>query len=325
MKVKTAIVTVFSLAVFSILAIVAECPALAAEYPERPVECVVPWSVGGGGTLFCRALFPAAEKFLGQPIPIVNIPGAGGSVGWIEYMKRAADGYSFMYFVTDNIIGANLKIYKYAVEDMDFVMRGMVDHSWIAVRKDSPFKTFPELVDAAKKNPDKMKFGGIGMASNEALANAKLASMGVKMKYVSYDGGGELHAALLRGEVDLLWEEQSDITYALDSGQMRLLASATEKRLPKYNMPTLRELGYPILGPFFRGFAMKKGVNPTYRKKLADALVKATGVEEWKKFLQSKGLSAEEGVMNTEDFTKFVQDSDLYYKGVIKDTGYMGK
>jgi tripartite-type tricarboxylate transporter receptor subunit TctC len=300
--------------------------AAAGKYPERPVECIVPWGVGGGSTIFARAMTQQAEKFLGQPIPIINIPGASGGVGLIEFMKKPADGYSITTVNTDTVIGSALGTYKHTIDELDFIIRAAISTTVIYVRKESPFTKFEELADFAKKNPDKLKFGGEGISSNEVLANVGLASAGVKTKYINYEGGTELMASVMRGETDLGGSELSQVLSLVDSGRLRILASASDKRWPGFpNLPTLKELGYDIDLPMLRGVAIKKGADPAIRKILEDVFTKAADSEPWKNFMTSKRLDPKAGYMNSRDFDKFIGANYVALKDLIKKTGYLAK
>lgn len=325
MKRKSIQMVYVLIAVFILLPITASFVA-AKDFPSRPVEWIIRWSVGGGSSVFARAFAPQVEKFLGQPVVIVNVPGASGAVGMVEYMKRANDGYSILGVESDLVINSALGTYQYTVDDLDYIARAQMDSSWILVRDKSPFKSFQDVVKAAKKKPGKILFGGIGMGSNDALAVAKLASVGVKLKFVSYEGGGELHAAILRGEIDLAWEEVSESLHLVQGGQMRSLAAANDVRIKGFpDVSTLQELGYDIAFPFFRGVAIKKGVDPAIRKTLEDAFAKAVETEGWKKFQMEKKLDQRLGYLNSTDFKEFIKRYYKSMKEVVEKTGYKGR
>lgn len=324
MKKRALCIAVLSLVV--LLMSTMDSIAAAGKYPERPVECIVPWGVGGGSTLFARAMIQPAEKFLGQPIPIINIPGASGGLGLIEFMKRPADGYSITTVNTDTVIGSALGTYKHTIDELDFIIRAAISTTVIYVRKESPFTKFEELADFARKNPDKLKFGGEGISSNEALAHVGLANAGVKTKYINYEGGTELMASVMRGETDLGCSELSQVLSFVDSGRMRLLVSASEKRWPGFpNLSTFKELGYDIELPMLRGVAIKKGADPAIKKTLEEAFTKAADSDAWKNFMASKRLDPKAGYMNAQDFEKFIRANYVALKDLIKKTGYLAK
>jgi tripartite-type tricarboxylate transporter receptor subunit TctC len=298
--------------------------AASGKYPERPVDCIVPWGVGASSA-FAQALNKPTEKFLGQPLPVINIPGASGCAGLIELMRRPADGYSIITVNTDTVIGSAMGTCQVTVDKLSFIVRGAISHTWICVRKDSPFTKFEEVVQYAKENPGKLKFAGSGMASNEILAVAALAKAGVKMKYVSYDGV-EQWLAVLRGEVDMGCSEISQSLHFVESGQLRPLAFAAEKRVRGFpDVPTLKELGFDIVLPMLRGVATKKGVAPSILKILEDAFTKGAETDDWKKFMISKKLDPDEGFMNSQDFEKFIKDDHEFIKKLGKDAILMAK
>lgn len=321
MQKKARLITMMGVVVLLMATVVSI--SLAGQYPERPVECIVPWGAGGGSTLFARAFNQPAERFLGQPLPIINIPGASGGLGLIEFMKRPADGYAITTVNTDTVIGSALGTYKHTVEELNFIVRAAVSDTWIYVRKESPFKKFEDVVEYAKKNPGSLKFGGEGYASNEVLAFSSLGTYGIKMKYVNYEGGSEMHAAVLRGEIDMASGEISQTVSFVDSGQMRPLVSASAKRLAGFpDLPTLKELGYDIVLPMLRGIAIKKGTDPAIRKTLENAFIKAADSEEWKKFMASKRLDPKVGFMNSQDFETFIKNNYIAVKQIIEKSGY---
>ena len=324
MKSKVRILVVVSLAMF--LMPFMGSFVVAATYPERPVEFIIPWSPSGAQTLAARVYSPQAEKVLGQPIPIINIPGAGGSVGLVEFMKKPSDGYSITTIITDNVLSSLLGLYKHSIHEMDPIVRLQVENLLVLVRNDSPFKTFTEVVDFAKKNPNKLKFGSSGLGGIEAFGVVKLQKVGVPTKLIGYDGSAPLSAALLKGEVDLIVDSASGTAAMVSSGQMRILALFTDKRLPSYgNIPTVKELGYDVVLRFFRGVGIKKGVDPSRRKILENAFTKAAQSEEWKKYMIDKKLDPVQSFMNAQDFGQFIKEDYEIIEKMVKETGYMGK
>jgi tripartite-type tricarboxylate transporter receptor subunit TctC len=324
MKGKMFFGVIFSLAIF--LTPFVESSAIAQKYPERPVEFIIPWSPSGAQTLAARVYAPQAEKVLGQPIPIINIPGAGGSVGLVEFMKRPADGYSIITVITDNVLSGILGIYKHSVRELDPIVCLQIENLLVLVRKDSPFKTFGEFVEQAKKNPGKIRFGSSGLGGIEAFGVVKLQKLGVPTKLIGYDGSSPLAAALLKGEVDIIIDSASATTPMISSGQMRSLALCTAERVPAFgDMPTLKELGYDVVLRFFRGIGIKKGVDPSYRKILENAFTQAAHSEEWKKYMVDRKLDPAQGFMNSQDFEKFLNEELENIEKMVKETGYMGK
>ncbi len=300
-----------------------DCLASAQKYPEQPIEWVIRWSVGGGSSRFARAFSKHLRHELNTPIAIVNIPGASGAVGMIEYMKKAADGYSILAVENDFVIASALGTYKYKVEDLDYIGRVQMDSAWVLTRPDSPFKGFNDVVAAAKEKPGELKLGGIGLTSSEAITVAKLSKMGIDIKYVSYDGGGELHAALFRGDVDIIWEEVSDVLHYVQNNQMKPLVAVVDRKIKGFpDLPTMQELGFDIAFPFFRGIAVKKGVDPAIREKLTEAVKRAVASAEWESYMQEQKMDAAESLMGGQEFDAFMNNYYGTLKQIIKETGF---
>ena len=244
----------------------------------------------------------------------------------IEYMKRAPDGYSILGIETDYVISTALGIYKSKIEDLDYIGRVQMDSAWILTMPNSPFKGFDDVVAEAKKKPGKLLLGGIGLTSSEAITVAKLEKQGIKIKYISYDGGGELHAALFRGDVDIIWEEVSDVLHYVENNQMKPLVACVGKRINGFpDLPTMKELGFDIDFPFFRGIAIKKGVDPAIREKLCQAVLKATEIKEWQDYMVEKKMNASQSHLSGQEFGEFVRSYYNDLKKIIDETGFSVK
>lgn len=322
MKKKSMLFSFFMFLMMSIF-IAGDCLASAKKFPEQPIEWVIRWSVGGGSSRFARAFSKHLKKELGTPVAIVNIPGASGAIGMIEYMKKPSDGYSILGVENDFVISSALGVYKDKVEDLDYIGRVQMDSSWILTRPDSPFKGFDDVVTAAKNKPGKILLGGIGLTSSEAITIAKLAKMGINIKFISYDGGSELHAALFRGDVDVIWEEVSDVLHYVKNDQMKPLVAAVDHRIKGFpDLPTMKELGFDISFPFFRGIAVKKGVDPAIREKLSQAVGNAVESAEWEEYMQEQKMVAKQSHMGAQEFSTFMVDYYKTLKQTIKQTGF---
>jgi tripartite-type tricarboxylate transporter receptor subunit TctC len=112
----------------------------------------------------------------------------------------------------------------------------------------------------------------------------------------------------------------------MESGQMRPLVLAMNQRHPGWpNVPITKELGFNIVLPMLRGIAIKKGADPAIRKVLEDAFMKGAASDAYKNFMISKKLDPKAGLLNSQDFTKFIQENYLFVKTLIKETGYLVK
>ncbi len=261
-------------------------------YPSREIELVVPFAAGGMVDVASRAISDELSKALGAPIVIVNKGGAGGTIG-AQYVTQAKpDGYTIMggphsLFV---LVPSMMKNLPYKATDFTPIARIVTSPFVFCFRKDSPFKTFAEVIAYAKKNPGKLSCGtsGVATGSHFMLEMLKLAA-GIEIQHVPFKGGSEVIAATIGGHVDINSTTVNPIYPMVKSGDLRILATAD--RLTEFpKVPTMAELGYPdaALGSWV-GYVGPKGLDKAVVDKLASALEKAIKVPKIVKNLVDTG------------------------------------
>ena len=239
------------IAVIFLIAFTWGLSAIAAEYPGKPVTLVIPYPAGGSTDVTTRTLGAIVQKYLGQPLIIENKGGGGSVVGTTLVVSKSADGYTLGTMASGPItISWHMgKLSFHPIDDVTLIMRLTGYLMGIAVRADSPWKTLPEFVDYAKKNPAKVSFGSPGVGTGGHLAMEELAYLaGIKILHVPYKGGAETNTALLGGHVDII-SDSSGWAPLVDSGKFRLLATYTEQRSERFKVPTVKELGYNMVMP----------------------------------------------------------------------------
>lgn len=265
-----------------VLVLSAAIPALAqqetAKYPSRPITFVVPFSPGGSTDLAVRLIAKEAERFLGQPIVVTNKPGGGGSVGVSAVAVAKPDGYT----IGQSPGGAPLFIMPFLeklpydpVKDIRYVMQFVELNFAILVKNDAPFKNLKDLIEYGRQNPGKMIYGTNAPNSISNLIIEQVAKKEkIQTKHIPFKSSPEYQAAVLGGHVLFAL---GDFNYSLvDSGQVRLLAFASEKRSAIYTqVPTLKELGYDVPCPVFLSIMAPKGTPDDIIKKLEDAFGQA--------------------------------------------------
>lgn len=258
------------------------CPAAAAthnSYPTKPIQLSVEYPPGGATDLQARIVTELAKKYVGQSIYVVNHPGAGGQVGWDQFVTMAGHtGYKLAAYNIPSFL-AQSYVYKtkYNIHNVIPIANWGADPATLIVPKNSPFKTVKQLVAYAKAHPGKLTFSGAGKYTQHQLALIQFEkSAGFKATYVPYAGGVPALRAVIAGEVTAGFNNLSDATRNRDN--LRILAIAFHKRdsfLP--NVPTLTELGYKVSDAAsvnFRGVMAPAGTPPSVVKKLSAALVK---------------------------------------------------
>src|SRR3990172_1363845 len=222
----------------------------AQDYPKSPIQIVVPYSPGGLTDIFFRTISDALAKSIGGTISILNKPGGGGIVGTSYVVNSKPDGYTLVNVSpeTMTIAPAFTPNMPYDPDkDITYIAKTSVVAVGLTVRNESPFKTLEDLIAFAKANPWKMKAGGMGIVGTpHMIIGVFTRDAKVEIGYIPFDGGGEVVANLLGGHVDVAPVSISSIKGQLASGQLRLLAVCSPKRLQNFpNIPTLAEKGYP--------------------------------------------------------------------------------
>lgn len=245
----------------------------AAKYPEKAVTSIIPFPAGGESDVAARQHSKLFKEKFGHEMVVINKPGAGGALGWSQLNSLPGDGYTVMGVNVPHIILQPLDPNtQYKTEDITPVYFFHYTPDAIVVPADSPYKTYADLVKAAKENPGKISLAGSGQNSANHMAHERFNKMaGVKTIYVPFKGTGDLTTAVLGSHVT------GAMTYSMfavqQKGKVRLLAIASEKRIPQYpDAPTFKEVGLNWVGGAYRGIAVPKSTPPEVRKQASDMM-----------------------------------------------------
>jgi tripartite-type tricarboxylate transporter receptor subunit TctC len=263
--------------------------AVAAGYPERPIELIVPWGPGGGADQLARLVSKLMEPMLGQGIPVVNVPGGTGATGMAKLMSAPADGYSMAIYIADSHALLAGKTPRWTMNDITPVAVMIKGPSFLFVKEDSPIKTWADFAKEAKDNPGKLKVATLGFGSVDDFSLTVLERGGIKVIQVPFAKPSERYVSILGGHADALYEQAGDVAQFLNSKQMRPILLFGEKRLAAFkDIPASYELGYKVALPQFRSIVVRAGTPPDVVKKLSDALAKVYASAEYKKFLEEQ-------------------------------------
>ncbi|CAH1649636.1 ABC transporter substrate-binding protein [Hyphomicrobiales bacterium] len=227
-------------------------PAFAQDFPAKPVTIIVPSSPGGISDTSARIIAEGLTKLWGQSVVIENKPGGGGSIGTGIARRAPADGYTLLV-TTNGEFALNPVIYPNLPYDpnKDFLPLVMATYHPIVVAANTstPYKTFKDLADAAKKDPGGISWASAGTGTWNHLAGEWLqVDTGLKLVHVPYKGGGPASTAVAGGDVPIGLLSVSSVMPHLKSGKIRVLA-VTSKQKSRYDesWPTVAELGAPEL------------------------------------------------------------------------------
>ncbi len=299
---------------------------LAADYPTKPITLQVPYPAGGSTDVGARIVAAIAEKEFGQPIVVVNKPGAGGQVGWTELARQKPDGYYLGYINLPHILTTVLDPERKAVfkaEDILPIISQALDPTTISVRPDSPWKTLKDLIDDAKKRPGQIPAGIVGYLQDDEIGYFQFAeAAGVELRRVYFDGAAPAITALLGKHVDVLFCTVADNYTQWKAGRIRMLTIMDKERTKFYpDLPTTAELGFPtVISASTRGIAGPKGIPEPILKKIQEVFKKAMLTKEHMEKLEAAGQPVK--IMVGEEFIKYYWES---YKVAKKWVDYVRK
>lgn len=253
-------------------------PALAQGFPARPIRVLVPFAAGGTTDVQMRALCEAAGRRLGQPVVVENRTGASGTLAAQALLAERPEGYTLA------VIPVTVLRYPAMQQRPNF--NPLTDFTYIiqltgylfgvAVKADSPFRTFEDMLAWSKANPGALNYGTPGVGSTLHLTMERIAAQrGLDFTMISYRGVAENLQALLGGQIHAT-VDSSAWAELVKAGQLRLLVSWGAERAKRFpEVPTLKELGFGIVATSAYGVGGPKGMDPGVVRVLHDALKEA--------------------------------------------------
>jgi tripartite-type tricarboxylate transporter receptor subunit TctC len=293
-----------------------------AAYPDRPIKVIVPWAAGGDTDNIFRPFAPALQKALaGATVVIANIGGASGTVGAREAKGSPPDGYT-LYAVHDYVHSTYyLGISDVNYTDFEPVCLIAATPSIVTASPKTKWNTMKEMVEDAKAHPGTISVGAtLGSTSHFFPALIEKAA-GIKFKYISYDGLAQRMNAILGGHIDLT---DGNLTQKgkVDAGQLKFLASATEKRMAELpNVPTLKELGINVVYSVSRGLLAPKGTPNEILTKLEGACSQAAKDPSFAESMRKQGTDVR--YLDRKAYAAFLKDNDTLNKDLARELGLL--
>ena len=300
-------------------------PALAQQYPNKPIRLIVPFPPGGGNDIVARTINIKLPSLLGQNLIIDNRAGAGGNLGAELAAKAPPDGYTL--FIANNSLITNLSLYAKLPYDpfKDFapIAMGATSPNMIVVNPALPARSVKELIALAKAKPGEMTFATPGPGTPTHLGGELFASRaGIKVLQVHYKGAGPLMVDQIGGHVMVSFTAPIVSKQHVDSGKLRAIAITTEKRwsgMP--NLPTVAESGYPGFDVFawFAFFAPANTPREIVNRVAAD-IAKVQQMPEIREKLASQGIETN-ATGTPEALAAFLKKDFELWDKVIKQQG----
>jgi tripartite-type tricarboxylate transporter receptor subunit TctC len=312
-----------------LLAVFAVSGTFAAEqYPTRPIRLLVPFAPGGGSDAMARIAAPRLTEQMGQTWVVDNRSGAGGNLAAETVAKAAPDGHTvFLGFAT--ILTVNPAIYKltFSMErDLAPVTLLATAQYIVVINPGVPANTMKEFIALANQKPGAFNFSS-GGAGTPLHLGAELLSRraGIRMTHVPYKGGGPAAAALLAGEVQLLFGSIAASVPHVKAGKLRALATTGLKRskvMPE--LPTLDESGFPGFDvSTWYAFLVPARTPAAIVNRLRNEAIKMVGLPDVQKVMAAQGLEVE--TSTPQELAARIKRESAMWAGVIKDAGIKGE
>ncbi|BAT60150.1 tripartite tricarboxylate transporter family receptor [Variibacter gotjawalensis] len=293
-------------------------PAHAA-FPDRPITLIVPWAAGGGTDQVARKIAQLLEADFKVPVNVVNRIGGNGVIGHTALATAPADGYTFGMITIEINMMHWMKLTE--VNHQSYVPLALMnaDPAGIQIRANAPYKSVPELIEAIRANPGKLKASGTGVGGGWHLALAgMLRSFNIDPKTVPWVPATGAAAALLdlaAGGLDIVPSSIPEATALVSAGRVRSLAVMSEKRNPAIpDVPTLKEAaGSDWTMALWRGMVGPKGMPAEAVTKYREALKRVYEHKDFQDFMAARG------------FTPVWADGDGFAAFMAKDNREIGE
>jgi len=300
--------------------------ARAQDYPTRPVTLIVPWPAGGTTDVALRALATATEKYLGQSIVVENRAGASGTLGPANMAATAKpDGYTISQLpITVFRQPFMTKTSFDPARDFTYII-GLTGYTFgVVVRSDAPWKTFAELLAAAKANPSTITYGTPGAGTTPHITMEQIAKQqDIKLVHVPFKGSAESTTALLGSHIHAI-ADSTGWAPQVNDGKFRLLVSWGATRTKNWpNVPTLKEVGIDMVSNSPYGLGGPKGMAPEIVKILHDAFKK--GLDEPSNVAAMTQLDQERFYLDSEDYRAFAMQEIVQEKRMVEELQLRGQ
>jgi tripartite-type tricarboxylate transporter receptor subunit TctC len=277
----------------SALAAPAIAQAQAGWRPDRQITMIVAYAAGGGTDTAARTVARFMEMDLGQPVVVLNRPGAGGEIGFSELARARPDGYTIGFVNTPSIVTVPIeRRARFALDDFSLIANIVDDPGGMWVLPDSPYKTLADLLTAAKARPGTIGYGTTGIGSDDHLAMLALErASGTKFLHVPFAGSSQAKQNLLSRTLPLAVMNMAEGLNDWRQGTMRPLVQMGETRWERApDVPTLRELGFDVVEGSMRGMAAPAGMPPEILARLSDSVKKTIDNPEFQKLADQQFL-----------------------------------
>ena len=309
----------------SLIALSLSCGAAQADYPERPIQMIVPWSAGGGTDAVARQLAAGLEAELGQSVNVINRTGGGGIIGHTEIANASPDGYTIGMVTGELATYNNMGIASVSYEDISPIALINLDPAAFTVNADSPWQGLKEAMADIKANPGKYTASGTGPGAPYHLAfSGFLDQQGIdplNVALVPSEGAAPALQELAGQGVDIVFSSLPETVSMRSSGRVRTLAVFADERVEAFpDIPTASEItGEEWTGGTWRGIAGPARLPKDVVETLAEATQKVYESETFQTFMDNRGFGT--AWRGPDAFGDFLAEADATNAPLIDKLG----
>lgn len=300
----------------------ASMPLLAQDYPTKPVEMTVLFPAGSSADVVARSLADSMSRHLGQPVVVMNRPGAGGAIGYKHVNIQKPDGYSIVFNSNSISTAYYTGLLPFDYKAFDPVARVTVELPVVAVKTSAPWKDLKEMVAYGKSKPGEMKVGNSGTGSHTHMsAVAFFGEEGADVTHIPY-AAAQVVTSLLGGHIDAVVQLPGALAPHVKAGTLRVVGVLASTREPVFPaVPTSLEQGFKFQAELWRGIAVPKGTPPAIVARLEDAIRKAVNSPEFKAQGEISGFLP--AFQPAADFGRTIATEDVMVAKVMGKTGLL--
>ena len=296
-------------------------PAPASPFPGgHPIEMTVLFPAGSSADVSARLLADGMSKRLGVKVFVVNRPGAGGAIGYKYVATQRPDGHSLVWNSNSISTTYYAGTLPFTYERFEPVAQVLVESPVLAVPGSSPWKSLADVIAAAKAKPDSLTVANSGAGSHTHISAVALFKT-AKADVVNVPfGAAQLVPALMGHQVDAALQLPAALASSVRSGDLRLLATLTDKRDPAFpDVPTAREQGVNVSLEAWRGIAVPKGTPKAVVARLEAAIKATVASAEFKKACEN--LGARPAFASSADFGRIIAKQDIELARLMETIG----
>lgn len=261
-----------------------------ADYPNKPIDLVVPFAAGGNVDLSCRILAVQLEKELGQPVNVLNKEGGGAVVGQTYAVSQKPDGYTMLALTSSYVTNVLSGTATYNMDSIEPIAEYCFDPELIVASQASGITTIQQFMEVGKTK--KLLNSTPGFSTSHHIASLLFTQKtGIEFEFMHTNGSAEQTVQLAGGHADVGFTTYAGAASLIDQGKIKVLAICADTRSPILpDVPTLKESGVDFVYGAYRGLAVPAGTPENVVQILSDAMAKAMASDEVKTQFDNSGL-----------------------------------